>query len=79
MIPGPPELFKCPSCDEILCRGSIMSGNTFMSRLFSDGKTIFSTQSNSLIVPSLNEILFNLNIILFKSLQLMGELFSLKW
>ena len=40
MIPGPPELFKCPSCDEILCRGSIMSGNTFGSRLFSDGKTI---------------------------------------
>ena len=40
MIPGPPELFKCPSCDEILCRGSIMSGNTIGSRLFSDGKTI---------------------------------------
>ena len=40
MIPGPAQYYKCPKCPQIMSRGSIMSGNTFGSRLFSDGKRI---------------------------------------
>jgi hypothetical protein len=38
MLIGPNLFFKCPECGKMTVRGSILSGNTFLSRLFSDGK-----------------------------------------
>ena len=40
MIPGPEYIYKCPNCGNLLSRGSLMSGNTFGAKLFSDGKRI---------------------------------------
>ena len=40
MLPGPFYIYKCPSCGSLLSRGSLMSGNTFGAKLFSDGKMI---------------------------------------
>jgi hypothetical protein len=38
MIPGPTLVFKCPKCGKFILRGSLISGNTFGGKLFSDGK-----------------------------------------
>lgn len=40
MIPGPNYVYKCPNCSALLTRESIASGNSFGSKLFSDGKRI---------------------------------------
>jgi hypothetical protein len=40
MIPGPTELYKCPHCGNLISKGSLLSGNNFGARLFSDGKSI---------------------------------------
>lgn len=40
MIPGEDEFYECPICGNILSRGSLMSGNTFGAKLYSDGKQI---------------------------------------
>jgi len=40
MLPGPNYIYKCPNCDNILRKGSLMSGNTFGEKIFSDGKRI---------------------------------------
>lgn len=40
MLPGPDLIYKCPHCDNLLKRGSLTSGNTFDSKLYSDGKRI---------------------------------------
>lgn len=40
MTPGPTYVYKCPSCENFISRESIASGNTFGSKLFSDGKRI---------------------------------------
>ena len=40
MIPGPTIYYKCPICELLTSTGSLVSGNTFGSRLFSDGKSI---------------------------------------
>ena len=40
MMPGSDEYFKCSNCDQVYSRGSLMSGNTFGAKLFSDGKNI---------------------------------------
>lgn len=39
-IPGPDYIYKCPKCSKLLKKGSITSGNTFGSTLYSDGKMI---------------------------------------
>lgn len=38
MIPGPNYVYECPSCKNFLTNGSIISGNTFGSSFYSDGK-----------------------------------------
>ena len=40
MIPGPTIYYKCPICELLSSTGSLVSGNTIGSRLFSDGKSI---------------------------------------
>lgn len=40
MLPGPTYIYECPNCGNLLSNESLMSGNTFDSKLFSDGKTI---------------------------------------
>ena len=40
MLQGPNYIYKCPNCDNILRKGSLMSGNTFGAKIFSDGKRI---------------------------------------
>ena len=37
---GPTYIYKCPECDKLCGRGSLLSGNTFGSTYFSDGKVI---------------------------------------
>ena len=38
MKPGPDYIYKCPVCGKLVKRGSLMSGNTFGAKLYSDGK-----------------------------------------
>jgi len=40
MIPGAEYIYQCPNCNNLLKRGSLISGNTFGATLFSDGKQI---------------------------------------
>ncbi|MBN8706520.1 MAG: hypothetical protein J0L62_11650 [Bacteroidetes bacterium] len=40
MIPGPVFVYSCPTCGNVITRGSLMSGNNFGSKIFSDGKSI---------------------------------------
>jgi len=40
MIPGPELLYKCPKCEKIVSKGSLISGNTCGAKLYSDGKQI---------------------------------------
>ncbi len=40
MIPGPTYVFQCPQCHNLLTRESLVSGNTFHSTGYSDGKLI---------------------------------------
>ena len=40
MLPGPDYVYKCPKCSNLIKRGSLMSGNTFGAKLFSDGKQV---------------------------------------
>jgi hypothetical protein len=40
MLPGPNYVYKCPNCGNLLTTGSLMSGNTFDAKIFSDGKRI---------------------------------------
>jgi hypothetical protein len=41
MLPGPNLIYKCPNCVNILQNQSLLSGNTFDSKIYSDGKRIF--------------------------------------
>lgn len=41
MLPGPNLIYKCPNCDNILQNQSLLSGNTFDGRIYSDGKRIY--------------------------------------
>ncbi len=38
MIPGPNYVYKCPNCNTFFKRGSLTSGNTFETKIYSDGK-----------------------------------------
>lgn len=40
MIPGPNLVYKCPNCGNLITKGSLMSGNSFGAKIFSDGKRI---------------------------------------
>lgn len=40
MIPGRYYVYKCPNCGNLMSKGSLMSGNTFGAKIFSDGKRI---------------------------------------
>lgn len=40
MLPGPLYMYECPGCKTAIARESLMSGNTFGSVLYSDGKRI---------------------------------------
>jgi len=40
MNTGPNYVYKCPNCGNLLRKGSIVSGNTMGSKIFSDGKRI---------------------------------------
>ncbi|MDN5350204.1 MAG: hypothetical protein PWQ54_1600 [Bacteroidales bacterium] len=40
MLPGPTLLYACPKCGQKIANESLMSGNTFGARYFSDGKRI---------------------------------------
>jgi len=41
MLPGPNLIYKCPNCDNILQNQSLLSGNTFDCKIYSDGKRIY--------------------------------------
>src|SRR5574344_1230270 len=40
MLLGPNYVYKCPNCGNLITKGSLMSGNTFGAKIFSDGKRI---------------------------------------
>lgn len=40
MIIGPICIYKCPSCQHLIKQDSILSGNTFGAKLYSDGKHV---------------------------------------
>lgn len=40
MLPGKDEYYKCPDCGTLLVQATIMSGNTFGAKFYSDGKQI---------------------------------------
>lgn len=40
MLPGPKIIYKCPECGNYIHKDSLLSGNNFGARLFSDGKSI---------------------------------------
>lgn len=40
MLPGPTLIYACPKCGRKVANESLMSGNTFGARYFSDGKRI---------------------------------------
>jgi len=40
MFPGPDTIYQCPQCDNCISVGSLMSGNTFGAKLYSDGKCV---------------------------------------
>ena len=40
MIPGPDSIFACPECEHRIAKGSLRSGNTLHSVLYSDGKLV---------------------------------------
>lgn len=40
MIPGQNFVYKCPNCDNLLTKGSLLSGNSFGAETFTDGKRI---------------------------------------
>ncbi len=40
MLPGPKTVYKCPTCGNLLTRGSLLSGNTIGLKSYSDGKKI---------------------------------------
>ncbi len=40
MILGPIKIYKCPNCDNKFSKKSLISGNTFGGRFYSDGKSI---------------------------------------
>lgn len=40
MLPGPNYIYKCPNCGNLLANESLMSGNTFDAKFFSDGKRV---------------------------------------
>ena len=40
MLPGPALFYKCPKCERLTTKGSLLSGNTFGAILYSDGKQI---------------------------------------
>lgn len=40
MLPGPTLYFECQNCESIISKSSLLSGNTFCSELYSDGKSI---------------------------------------
>lgn len=41
MLPGPNLIYKCPNCDNLLKNQSLLSGNTFDGKIYSDGKRIY--------------------------------------
>lgn len=41
MLPAPAQLYKCPHCGKTKPMLSLMSGNTFVGELWSDGRTIY--------------------------------------
>jgi hypothetical protein len=40
MLPGPSYIYACTNCGNLIKKGSLMSGNTFNSKLYSDGKRV---------------------------------------
>jgi len=40
MLYGPALFYKCPKCERLTTKGSLLSGNTFGAILYSDGKQI---------------------------------------
>ena len=40
MLPGPDKIVACPSCKGLAKYGTVMSGNTFGMRVWTDGKNI---------------------------------------
>jgi hypothetical protein len=40
MIPGPPIIISCPQCGQYAKKRTLISGNTFGAKLWSDGKKI---------------------------------------
>jgi len=40
MQPGPEYIYQCSNCENFISRGSLLSGNTFSEKLYSDGKSI---------------------------------------
>jgi hypothetical protein len=40
MLPGPTLIYQCPNCENTIRKESIMSGNTFGARFFTDGKRL---------------------------------------
>lgn len=40
MLQGPNYIYQCPKCDNLLSKGSLDSGNTFGTKMYSDGNRI---------------------------------------
>lgn len=40
MLQGPNQIYKCPNCDNLISKASIVSGNTYGEKTYSDGKRI---------------------------------------
>lgn len=40
MLPGPIQIYQCPQCQNFIKQYSLMSGNTFGAKLYSDGKHV---------------------------------------
>jgi hypothetical protein len=40
MLPGPAEIIECPACKSLMQVPSLMSGNTFGAKFYSDGKRV---------------------------------------
>lgn len=52
MLPGPEYIYKCPKCGNLLKNESVMSGNTFGAKFYSDGKAISPMLPENIILTS---------------------------
>jgi tetratricopeptide (TPR) repeat protein len=74
MLPGPDLIYECPQCGNLLKQESLISGNTFGAKLYSDGIQIASMQPD---FPNLTKCKKCNNIFWIEDLKEIGGYF--KW